>query len=178
MAHSFALPSGVIGPAELGVLRRNLETFNDEVHQAGLRAKSGVHKEVAKPVQAIIELAALNKADLRNPEDRQALIEGIIAAQDSAPTVTMSFATEPSNAFMVKIVQWLRNNIHPQLLVRIGLQPSIAAGCTLRTTSRIYDMSLRNKFNEQRPMLMRRLQETTRQAVPIAAPTAGVPSER
>jgi len=177
MAHSFVLPPTITGPADLGVLRRNLETFNDEVHQAGLREKSGVHVEVAKPVRTIIDLAAINKADLRNPEDRQALLTGLETALNSAPTVTMSFATEPSAAFMTKIVQWLRANIHPQLLVRVGLQPNIAAGCTLRTPSRIYDMSLRNKFTEQRPMLMKRLQEATRQPVAIATPSTEAPHE-
>jgi F0F1-type ATP synthase delta subunit len=48
-----------------------------------------------------------------------------------------------------KILLWLRQNVHPQVLLQVGLQPAIAAGCVLRTTNKIFDMSLKAHLSQQ-----------------------------
>jgi F0F1-type ATP synthase delta subunit len=65
----------------------------------------------------------------------------------------MSFASEASPKALDKIVAWLRSNIHPQTLLQVGLQPTIAAGCIVRTTNRVFDLSLRTHLREQEPYL-------------------------
>jgi hypothetical protein len=66
----------------------------------------------------------------------------------------MSFASDPSAVFTVKIVIWLRTNIHPYLLLQVGLEPRIAAGCIVRTPNKQYDFSLRRHFTDQREQLI------------------------
>ena len=66
----------------------------------------------------------------------------------------ISFAADPSASFTEKIVAWFRENIHPNILVQIGLQPNIAAGCVVRTANKIFDFSLRENFNQSQQSLI------------------------
>jgi F0F1-type ATP synthase delta subunit len=52
---------------------------------------------------------------------------------------------------------WLRQNIDSQVLVQVGLQPAIAAGCVVRTRNRQFDLSLGQNFKRQRAVLAEQL---------------------
>ncbi|MDB5169757.1 MAG: hypothetical protein JWN82_153 [Candidatus Saccharibacteria bacterium] len=169
MAHELQLPLSVIGPADVVRLRRSLEQFNDQEQQAALRTKSGATADQGQAGRILHELATANKRDIGVATDRQALLTELEALLKTAPKITMSFAVEPSAAFMTKIVGWFRTSIHPMVLIRVGLQPNIAAGCTVQTGGKVYDFSLRSKFTEQRAMLIERL-HTPRVVAPSAAP--------
>jgi hypothetical protein len=55
---------------------------------------------------------------------------------------------------MAKLVGWFRANVHPHVLVQVGLQPNIAAGCVVRTTNKVFDLSLRNHFAQNQQVLI------------------------
>lgn len=177
MAHELQLPLSVVGPIDVMRLRRSLEEFDEQQRQAALRAKVGAAVADVQPGQLVRELAAANKCDLAKAADRQALLADLEATLKTAPTVTMSFASEPSAAFIGKVVEWFRSDVHPSLLIRVGLQPSIAAGCVLQTGGKVYDFTLRNRFTEQRSVLIDRLhqQKLVTQPAP-AAPPASIPA--
>jgi len=159
MAPEFTLPATIVGPGELARLHRDLEAFEDELQQGRLRAKTAnkaVTTTVA-PGHQLVALAEANGIDLQLAEQRKALAQNLEQLLKTAPTITMSFAADPSTAFMTKITAWFRETIDPHVLVRTGLQPNIAAGFMLRTPSKVYDFSLRSKFAEQRPELLKRL---------------------
>jgi F0F1-type ATP synthase delta subunit len=175
MALELQLPLNVVGPSDVMRLRRMLEQFDNERQQATLRAKSGAATSEVSASQLLRELAAANKRDLAAKGDRESLLKELEDVLKTAPTITMSFATEPSAAFMAKMTGWFRQEIHPSLLIRIGLQPNIAAGCTVRASGKLYDFSLRGKFSEQRTLLIEGLRKAPVAAVPAAtAPTQGV----
>ena len=71
--------------------------------------------------------------------------------------IHISFAADPSAAFTDKIVAWFRENIHPFVLIQVGLQPTIAAGCVVRTANHSFDFSLRQHFTKQRQLLIDKL---------------------
>lgn len=155
MAHeTLKLPATIIGPADLARAKRDLDAYHEAQHQADLRAKKTGKAETVHAGRVISELAALNESELTNAHHRMALLTDVENTLKAAPTVTMSFAVDPSAAFMAKLVDWLRSSIHPQVLVRIGLRPNIAAGCILRTSSKLYDFSLRHKLDDQRGLLI------------------------
>lgn len=177
MAHEFKLPATLVGPTDLARLKRELAAFDEQQHQAELKAKSSGNKaDAGRAGKLLSEIAENNGFDLNDSKKRQELLDELDTILKTAPTITMSFAVDPSSAFMSKVVEWLRTSIHPQVLVRIGLQPNIAAGCVLRTPSKIYDFSLRSKFTEQRPELIRRLQLTTRPTTSLKAPSQEAPA--
>ena len=53
---------------------------------------------------------------------------------------------------------WLRREIHPLVLMTVGLQPNIGAGCIVRTTNKYFDFSLRQDFANKRDLLQAALE--------------------
>jgi hypothetical protein len=150
------LPVGVVGPGDVRQLRRNLEDLEDTLQQMRLRTKSPVAK-MPRASRLLEEFAATNRLNLLLPDDRQrtaAFLDGTIA---HAPVLHMSFAAEASRAFTTELVLWLRKNIHPNVLLTIGLEPTLAAGCMLRTPNKQYDFSLRARFEAQAGLLAKQL---------------------
>ena len=108
-------------------------------------------------------IRAYRAEDLLQAADRAALAVFLKNLIEQAPTLHISFATDPSASFTAKIVGWLRANIHPLVLVQLGLQPSIAAGCVVRTTNKVFDLSLRDRFSQQKSVLLEALEGSVKQ---------------
>lgn len=161
MAHEPAaarlkLPLLVVGPSDVLRLKRELESLDDYLHQASLR-HGGPAPKLPRTSRLLDDLASSNELNLLQAADRQRAIAYLKEVADSAPVVTMSFGADPSSAFVSKLIAWLRQNIDPGLLLTIGLQPTIGAGCTLRTANHYYDFSLRQHFTAQRQLLIDKL---------------------
>jgi F0F1-type ATP synthase delta subunit len=69
----------------------------------------------------------------------------------------MSFSADPSASFIERLMAWLRQEINPYVLVSVGLQPNIGAGCVVRSTNRQFDFSLRQDFLNKRDLLMNKI---------------------
>jgi hypothetical protein len=154
---SFLLPSLVVGPMDIGRLTREVEALNEYLRQAALRSPGQDTPKLPRTTRMLDELAILNKLNLLLPTDRTRLASSLAELTAKAPTLHISFAVDPS-AFVDKIIIWLRQNIHPQLLLRIGLQPTIAAGCVVRTPNHYYDLSLRKHFAAKHDLLIQKLE--------------------
>lgn len=160
------LPSLIVSPSDLKRARRELEAVDDYMHQAGLRGsalKDGDGNQLKVPqtsriVEALVTETGLN---LLRAGDRQKLLHFVTELTKHAPVLHISFASEPSAMFLGKLLNWLRSNIHPQVLVSIGLQPSIAAGCIIRTANKQIDMSLAQAFEDARGQLVESLRAET-----------------
>lgn len=103
------------------------------------------------------ELVQSNSLNLLKVEDREKIKYILQTVRTKAPIVHMSFSANPSQEFMEKLVSWLRTNIHPLLMVQVGLQPNIGAGFTLRTTNHFFDFSLRQHFAKKTDVLIKEL---------------------
>ena len=73
----------------------------------------------------------------------------------------ISFSADPSPLFTQKLIAWLRSEIHPLVLLQIGLQPNMGAGCVVRTSNKYFDFSLRDRFKSKGEMLAKIMQEAT-----------------
>jgi len=161
------LPVAVVGLVDLGRLLRELERLENTMRTEHIR--TGVPEEsiqLPKLSALMEELAEANHVDLSVSHGRQSLLAFLKLLRKDAPRVHMSFSADPSPQFMLKLMTWLRTNVHPHVLVAVGLQPGIGAGCVLRTTNKYFDMSLGKSFADSRSLLMERL----RQPVPGEAP--------
>jgi F0F1-type ATP synthase delta subunit len=139
------LPSQISTPGDLSRLIRELDNLDEYLNQAALRSSQDVSK-LPQTSKALEELASMNSLNLLKTDDRKAFKELLDEIKKSAPTIHFGFATPPSITFLNKLVTWLRSNIHPQLLIRIGLEPSIVGGCMVRTTNKQFDFTLRKHF--------------------------------
>ena len=100
-------------------------------------------------------LAKENKCNLLDQPQRRKLTQQLNQILKQAPLLHISFASDPAPRVLERILVWLRANIHSQTLLQVGLQPTIAAGCTLRTPNKVFDMSLRSQLNGQEPYLVK-----------------------
>ncbi len=159
-AENLILPNLVISPTDVSRLRRELEALDDYLEQARLRQPNQTSR-LPRTSPLFEELGLINKLDFNQAADRQKTARFLDFMKTSAPVVHISFSADPSAAFLAKLLTWLRQNIHPLLLVRVGLQPTIAAGCVIRTNSHVFDFSLRRHLLESRPMLIQSIQQKT-----------------
>jgi F0F1-type ATP synthase delta subunit len=147
------LPTIVFGPVEIHRLLRELEAVDEFIEQAQIR-ESGKQPTLPKTSRTLDATASNNNLNLLIETDRKKLKQFLESVQSKAPVIHMSFAADPSATFTAKIVAWLRTNIHPYALLQLGLQPTLAAGCIMRTPNRTFDFSLRNRFSDKRDLLI------------------------
>ena len=110
------------------------------------------------------DLSQTNNLNLLHESVRgelKAYLEDIAA---HAPVIHLSFAADPSSASLQKVVVWLRENIRSDVLVRVGLQPAIVAGCVVRTTNHYFDFSLKHYLDQNRDRLVGALTKPAEEA--------------
>lgn len=149
MAHNdeLTLPVLIFGVAELKRLAREIDSLENYLQQNKIRLP-GKQPSLPRLSRMLDSLATQNQMNLLHDDDRYNLRQFLIETEKNAPVLHFSFASDPSSAFMAKLVTWLRRNIHPQALVTLGLQPSIAAGCIVRGPNKSFDFSLRSHLGE------------------------------
>jgi F0F1-type ATP synthase delta subunit len=149
---TYLLPTVIVGPADVNRTLVELHQLDEYLEQLVLRKNA--EQKLPKTTPSLDRLAADNTADLMLGEDRDHLIAFLESLQQHAPVLHISFASEPSVLFTGKIVEWLRNNVSRYALVQVGLQPSIAAGCIVRSTNKIFDMSLRRQLQQNKTSMI------------------------
>lgn len=151
------LPAALVSQADVARLTRELNSLNDFFVGAKART-AGTAMSMPKITRMMQQLSSDNKINLINEDERSKLGEQLKIVYEHAPNLHISFAVEPSPKALEKILVWMRQNIHPQTLLQIGLQPAIAAGCTLRTTNKVFDMSLRANLKKHTDYLTQLIQ--------------------
>jgi len=156
----FQLPLSVVTLVDINRLRRELHNIDEFMLQTTLR-QPGQQPALPRNSHTLEEVASLNGLNLLQESHRKVLGQQLDKLRTQAPTIHMSFAADPSPAFLTRLITWLRHEIHPDLLLQIGLQPSMAAGCIVRTSSKYFDFSLREHFAQHRQALVDKLKEVT-----------------
>jgi hypothetical protein len=151
------LPLIVVTPVDVGRLVRELETIDNALLQQELQKQEA---KLPKTTRFMDELIDLNKLNLLDKAERLRLKQFLAVVKQRAPLLHVSFGADPSSIFVEKVVDWLRENIHPLTLMTIGLQPTIGAGCLIRTTNKYFDFSLSKHLGENRELLMKALRES------------------
>jgi hypothetical protein len=159
-AEKWQLPSLIVSPSDIMRLQHELVVLDDAIQQAKIR-NPDKPPLVPRSSSLFEELGIINKLDWLQKADRERTRQFLDMMLTKAPKIHISFAADPSADFINKLVVWFRNNIHPLLLIRIGLQPTIAAGCVIRTENHVFDLSLRRHFSDQRGMLVDKLRGMT-----------------
>ena len=147
------LPISIATRVDLGRLVREISSLHNLLDQAKIRHSNETNKLPALSRQ-FNELVQLNNLDLSAGETRQLLINNLTKLQSSGLQLHISFASEPSAEVLERIVDWFRKNVDPLMMLQIGLQPNLAAGCMVRTPNKVFDLSLRSYLEAQEPFLM------------------------
>lgn len=148
------LPNRLVSSVDLTRTIRELTNLDDSLHQASLRTP-GKPTAIPKTTRTLEDLAEINKISLLEKRHREVLLEALKIYQKKAPVIHMSFTVEPSAVVTGEIIDWLRKNIKENVLLDVGLQPTIVVGCVVRTSNKVFDMSLRHNISKQAPVLMK-----------------------
>jgi hypothetical protein len=148
------LPTSVLNQGDILRLMREINTMDDFFVAAKAR-QPGTPLQPPKTSRILDQLAQGNGLNLIDANQRQNLYKNLESLAKNAPSLHISFASEPTPRALEPILVWLRENIHPQILLQVGYRPAIAAGCVLRTPNKIFDMSLGVHLQKQVPVLMK-----------------------
>ena len=151
------VPALIMTPSDVSRLRRELAALDTYLDQEAIRSPGQPQTKLPKTSRLLDELVQENKLNLLDKATRQHLQEFLADVATNAPVVHVSFAADPSSAFLQKVVKWFRDNVHGGTLVRVGLQPAIGAGCTVQTTNKFFDFSLRRHLQQHRQRLFQAL---------------------
>jgi len=153
---TLALPTNVVTLSDVGHLLRELESVENKLLQLKMRNTDSptALPSVSKHLE---QLATLNKLNLLHENDLQTLKSLITTFKEKAPLMYISFSSEPAPDFLEKLIVWIRREINPNVLINVGLRPTIGAGCVVRTTNKYFDLSLRQTFMEKRQLLLEQI---------------------
>lgn len=156
------LPLSIMTKPDLHRLIREVEALDNYIHQNSIRGQ----KSAALPrlTSSLESLLRDNKMDVMDDKVRAELRRILAELLATAPVVHMSFAIEPSSFMTQKIVSWFRTEVHPALMLHTGVQPTIAAGCVLRTSNKFFDFSLRQHLRSSQDLLRQAIQSHTEEA--------------
>lgn len=147
------LSTNIVSRTEVRRLLRELSSLDDFFISAS-RREPGTPISPPRASGMLQQLANDNNINLLEAEQRQSLIVWLDQVEKKSPQVHISFASDPSPKAIDTILGWFRTNVHPQLLLQIGLQPNIVAGCIIRTPNKWFNLSLRSYLDKQRPYLV------------------------
>lgn len=152
----FVLPSGIITRSDVGRLQREAESVDSLLKQAVIRQRL-VGSELPKTSQLFREIIEVNGLNMLEEADRAKLHAFLELVRTKAPILHISFNTDASPLFQQRLVDWIRQHIHPQALLQMGLYPNIGAGCVVRTVNHYYDFSLRQRFRNEKQLLIAKM---------------------
>ena len=160
MAHeaknTLGLPVSIVSRTDVGRLHRELKTLDEFLQQAAIR-QPGTATKLPRTSRLMDEFLQINKLNALVEDDRKGALAFLDFAYKHAPVIHMSFNADPSPLFSQRLITWMRDEIHPQVLIQSGLQPSIGAGCTVRVASKHFDFSLREHFKSKREILIQQI---------------------
>lgn len=153
---NFKLPLSIITIIDVARVSREVSGIDDFMVESAAKAASQ-RPSLPRMSRNLEELTNQNGFNLLVEDDRKALRDLLSDLRRSAPVMHISFASDPPANFLIRLITWLRAEIDPQLVLKIGLQPTIAAGCVLRTNNKYFDFSLRQHIEDKADVLMQQI---------------------
>jgi hypothetical protein len=150
---ALSLPSILVSRQDIVEVRRELGVFIDSTMQSVLRHDNPVkYPAISAELQAV---TSVNQVDLRSEAQCRKLLTDLEQLSNRAPVINFSFADEPPPEVLQKIVAWLRKEVNPEVVIKTGLNPTIAGGMIMQTPMHRYDLSLRRQLNNHRKDLIK-----------------------
>lgn len=158
-SEQFILPPNVVSRVDVSRLMSELETIDNAMTSAAVRAKTdGAQTVIPSPSDQLAAFLEVNHLELTNSNQRSALVEQVRRLKDTVPVIHMTFAVDADPESLAQLAAWLREAIHPQAVIAVGLQPSLIAGVSLRTPNHIHDLSLRGKLEGSHDILVNEIE--------------------
>ena len=158
VAGEFVLPPSMVSKLDISRLANEVEQVDNDLTEAALRAKTN-GGEVPKPVvsEQLSAFLEKNGQTLDNAGERTELIKQLRELKENVPVLHMTFAVPADGESLQQLADWVRNSVHPQAVIEVGLQPALVAGVYLRTTNHVHDFSVRGALKARHGALVEEL---------------------
>lgn len=154
------LPPSIVTKTDVSRLLNELEGVDNELISREAKMKTGIQPggEIIYSEHLTDFLVANNTEISQDSTQRTYLINKLRHLKKTVPTVHITFATPADSESLQKLAAWLRQEIHPQAVIKVGLQPSLIGGAFVRTTNHVHDFSLRAKLAAHRNLITEELE--------------------
>lgn len=150
----FALPINVITKPDLARLVIEAEKIDYFLNEKYAREKVGVFSEEQITMsEQMAGFMTVNKLQFGDSGARTSLIQRLRKLKEEAPVLHITFAQEVDRESLGKVADWLRQNISPAAVLRVGLQPDLIGGIYIRTANKVHDMSIRAQLANNRHLI-------------------------
>jgi F0F1-type ATP synthase delta subunit len=160
-AEQYVLPPSLIGRVDVARLLREVEAVDSELESQKVRAQEADKKpayHLPSISQALNDFVELNALELTKEKERDVIKKQLQHLKDKAPVMHLTFpAAVDDPESLGRLVAWVRDNIHAQALVSIGLQPSLVGGVYIRTPNKVFDFSLKSVLAGKRDIIVKEL---------------------
>lgn len=158
-AAELILPPVVVSRADVSRLVDEAERVDNAMTTASVREGIGATHDGAPTVsEQFAAFLEANGLQLNDGRVRTELIKQLHLLKDSVPVVHMTFAVTADPESLHELSQWMRNSVHPQAVLAVGLAPALVAGVYVRTSNRVKDLSLRGALAGSRGVLKKELE--------------------
>ncbi len=157
---TYILPSAVVSRLDMARLVREVEAIDNALTEHAVRTKVGQSEAYTPSVSdELNDFLQANEIeiDANSSQSRMQFIGQLRLLKDRAPVMHMTFAVEADKTSLRQFAQWLRESVHPQAVIEVGLQPGLVAGVYLRTPNHVHDLSLRAALAKGRSVLVEEL---------------------
>lgn len=151
----FILPPSLVTRVDISRLVSEMEQLDNDLTSIAVREKSGV-TSTSQPMMSdqMTDFMTANQLQVGSSQQRSQLIKQLRKLKDGVPNIHMTFASTADGDSLQRIVAWLRQKIHPQTTITIGLQPGLIGGAYVRTPNQVHDLSLRAQLAKSRHLLI------------------------
>ncbi len=157
---NFTLPPSIISKVDVSRLVNEVEQVDSDMTANMVRKRVGASSSSAiEYSDQLSDFLAENELKLSDSRQRSSLIKQLRKLKDSVPIIHMTFATVADRESLRQVVGWLRESVHPQAVIRVGLQPALIAGVYVRTPNRVHDFSMRSRLDSQHEALLKQLKD-------------------
>lgn len=155
----FVLPPSIVTKHDLARLIDEMERIDSELttRDAHIKANIPVTSEITFTDQ-MTDFLAVNNLEIGDTAERADLLKRMRRFKMSSPVIHMTFASSADTESLRQLVVWLRQSVHSQSVVAVGLQPSLIGGVYIRTPNQVHDFSMRAKLAGHRDIIIREVE--------------------
>lgn len=155
----FILPPAVVTKRDVSHLVTEAEWIDNELTTAQVREKTGSNTPVeAAMTREFSDFLEQNSLAFDNSHERTELIKQMRSLKEKVPVIHMTFAVKADAESLQKLVAWVRESVHPQAVIEVGLQPALVVGVYLRTPNKVHDLSVRALLEGRHDPLVKELE--------------------
>lgn len=156
---SLVLPDSIATKRDVLALIHELEHADNTLTTVEVKTKVGTAPKVDVVLSdQLMDFLHTNRMQIGDSRVRSQLISQLHHLINDMPVVNVTFATEADADSLQKIVTWVRESVHPQAVIAVGLQPDLIGGVYIRTLNHVYDLSLRAQLKDARHLITEELE--------------------